>query len=88
MTATTVTTPQDMVDAALTLSQTDGCVVIADEMSDANLRWANNTVTTNGVTRTRQLTVVATVGQAHGVAAGVVSRGGVTRDRLEDVRVP
>ena len=85
MNATAVTTPQDMVEAALTLSQADGCVVIADEMSDANLRWANNTVTTNGVTRTRQLTVVATVGTAHGVAAGVVSRGGVTRDRLEDL---
>ena len=33
------------------LSKADGCVVIADESSNANLRWANNTLTTNGVTR-------------------------------------
>jgi predicted Zn-dependent protease len=81
----TVTTPQDTIEAALALSKADGCIVIADEASDANLRWANNTVTTNGVTRSRQLTVIATVGNASGMAAGAVSRGGVTADRLEEL---
>ena len=37
----------------------DDCVVIADETSTANLRWAGNTLTTNGVARSRQLTVIA-----------------------------
>ncbi len=82
---TVVTTPQETVEAALALSRADGCIVIADESSDANLRWANNTVTTNGVTRARQLTVVATIGKARGVAVGAVSRSGVTPDRLEDL---
>ncbi len=30
-------------------SRSDGCIVIADETSNANLRWAGNTLTTNGV---------------------------------------
>ncbi|HEX3540122.1 MAG TPA: metallopeptidase TldD-related protein [Acidimicrobiales bacterium] len=81
----TVTTPQELVERALALSTADGCLVIADESSDANVRWANNTVTTNGVTRSRQLTVIATIGQGRGVAAGSVSRAGVSTDRLEDL---
>ena len=78
-------TPQETVEAALALSRADGCIVIADETSEANLRWANNTVTTNGVTDGRQLTVIATVGQASGTAAGVVSRSAVTAELLEDL---
>ena len=41
--------PHEIVERALELSRTDGCVVIADEKSEANLRWASNTLTTNGV---------------------------------------
>ncbi len=78
-------TPQDIVEQALALSKADGCIVLADEASDANLRWANNTVTTNGVTRARQLTVIATVGKGTGVAVGSVSRAGVTADRVEEL---
>jgi predicted Zn-dependent protease len=80
-----MTTPQETVEAALALSKADGCIVIADEASAANLRWANNTVTTNGVNRTRQLTVIATLGQGTGMAAGSISRSGVTPERLEDL---
>jgi predicted Zn-dependent protease len=79
------TTPQETVELALKLSGADGCIVIADEASTANLRWANNTVTTNGVTRSRQLTVIATVGKARGMAAGAVSRSGVTPERIEEL---
>jgi predicted Zn-dependent protease len=75
--------PQDLVEAALQLSQADGCVVIVDELSSANLRWATNTLTTNGVTRSRHVTVVATVNGASGTAAGVVSRSAVTGETLE-----
>jgi len=82
---TAAVTPQETVEQALALSKADGCLVITDEATDANLRWANNTVTTNGVTRSRQLTVIATIGRATGMAAGSVSRAGVTPDRLEDL---
>ncbi len=71
--------PQELIERALELSTADSCVVIGDEVSDANLRWANNTLTTNGVTRRNQLTVIAITGGA----VGVVSRSGVTSDSLE-----
>ncbi|CAL9291231.1 hypothetical protein SUDANB135_01844 [Streptomyces sp. SudanB135_2055] len=75
--------PHEIVERALELSRADGCVVIADEESTANLRWAGNALTTNGVTRGRTLTVVATVEGREGTASGVVSRSAVTRDELE-----
>ncbi|MEV8457352.1 metallopeptidase TldD-related protein [Streptomyces sp. NPDC052095] len=78
-----VSKPYEIVERALELSTADGCVVIADEHSSANLRWAGNALTTNGVTRGRTLTVVATVDGARGTASGVVSRAAVTADDLE-----
>ncbi|MET7796460.1 metallopeptidase TldD-related protein [Streptomyces decoyicus] len=75
--------PHEIVERALELSRADGCVVIADEHSSANLRWAGNALTTNGVTRGRTLTVVATVDGGQGTASGVVSRSAVTADDLE-----
>jgi predicted Zn-dependent protease len=80
---TSRTKPHEIVERALSLSRTDGCVVIADEDSSANLRWAGNALTTNGVTRGRTLTVIATVDGAKGTASGVVSRAAVTADDLE-----
>lgn len=77
--------PQDAVERALALSRTDECVVIADEASTANLRWAGNTLTTNGVTRSNRLTVIALRHTAGGVAAGVVSRAAVGADGIEDL---
>jgi predicted Zn-dependent protease len=73
--------PQEAVERALELSRTDGCVVIAEESSGANLRWAGNTLTTNGVTRSRRLTVIAIAGES----TGTVSRAGVTPDQIEDL---
>ncbi|MFF3787333.1 metallopeptidase TldD-related protein [Streptomyces sp. NPDC001933] len=78
-----VSKPHEIVERALELSTADGCVVIADEESSANLRWAGNALTTNGVTRGRTLTVIATVDGAQGTASGVVSRSAVTADDLE-----
>ncbi|MEV1052874.1 metallopeptidase TldD-related protein [Streptomyces sp. NPDC049887] len=78
-----VSKPHEIVERALELSTADGCVVIADEHSSANLRWAGNTLTTNGVTRGRTLTVIATLDGAQGTASGVVSRSAVTAADLE-----
>ncbi|KUL60062.1 metallopeptidase TldD-related protein [Streptomyces sp. NRRL S-1521] len=77
------TKPHEIVERALDLSTADGCVVIADEESTANLRWAGNALTTNGVTRGRTLTVIATVDGKEGTASGVVSRSAVTAHDLE-----
>ncbi|MFF7991892.1 metallopeptidase TldD-related protein [Kitasatospora xanthocidica] len=81
----TATQPHELVELALGLSRADGCVVIADEESTANLRWAGNALTTNGVTRGRRLTVIATVAGAEGTASGVVSREAVTAAEVEDL---
>ncbi|WP_030618965.1 metallopeptidase TldD-related protein [Streptomyces sclerotialus] len=75
--------PHEIVERALALSRADGCVVIADETTTANLRWAGNALTTNGVTRGRRLTVIATVNGKEGTASGVVSRAAVTAEDLE-----
>ncbi|MEU8590660.1 metallopeptidase TldD-related protein [Streptomyces sp. NPDC048664] len=85
MTAARTDKPHEIVERALELSRADGCVVIADEQSSANLRWAGNALTTNGVTRGRTLTVVATVDGKEGTASGVVSRAAVTSDELESL---
>ncbi|MFJ9026938.1 metallopeptidase TldD-related protein [Streptomyces sp. NPDC102274] len=82
-TTSTVSKPHEIIERALDLSTADGCVVIADEHSSANLRWAGNALTTNGVTRGRTLTVIATVDGSQGTASGVVSRSAVTADDLE-----
>jgi len=71
-------TPQQLVEKALELSRADGCQVIVSESSDANLRWAGNTLTTNGVSRSRDVTVISTVGNA----VGVVSRSNPDADAL------
>ena len=71
--------PQELLERALDLARADACVVIGDELSDANLRWANNTLTTNGVTSRNQVTVIAIIDGA----VGVVSESGVTAESVE-----
>jgi predicted Zn-dependent protease len=54
----------------------DGCIVIVEDTAEAELRFANNTTTTNGVRRDRQVTVVALRATAGGLATGIAQRGG------------
>ncbi|WP_035841720.1 metallopeptidase TldD-related protein [Kitasatospora azatica] len=77
--------PHQLVERALELSRADGCVVLVDEETTANLRWANNALTTNGVSRGRRLTVIATVDGAEGTASGVVAREAVTAAEVEEL---
>lgn len=80
-----MTAPQDIVERVISTSKADGCVAIVSESSDAHLRWANNTLTTNGVSLDRHLTVVATVNGTTGTAAGAVSVSGAIDDAVEAV---
>ncbi|MGO8957154.1 MAG: metallopeptidase TldD-related protein [Streptosporangiaceae bacterium] len=77
--------PQDAVERALRAARCDDCIVIADESSAANLRWAGNSLTTNGVSRSRQLTVIAINRNGDEARAGVVSRAGVSDDQITDI---
>ncbi|PZS03971.1 MAG: peptidase [Pseudonocardiales bacterium] len=78
-----VLTPQDTIERVLELSTADGCVVVSEERSEANVRWANNTLTTNGEMRSRKLAVISVVDGATGTASGVVERSAVTAEDLE-----
>lgn len=81
--SSTTMTPQEIVERCLQRSTADGMVVLVDESSTANLRWATNALTTNGMTRARQVTVVATVAGSAGIASGVVARSAVSPEGLE-----
>ena len=87
MTTASGPSPQETVERALAAAKSGDCVVIAEETSTANLRWAGNTLTTNGVASSRQLTVIAidrrAAGNGYGAATGVVSRAGVRPDQIE-----
>lgn len=71
---TQLSTPQDIVEAALAAATTEGTVVIVTDRSEANLRWANSSLTTNGEMSSRSVTVVATSPSGDGTASGVVDR--------------
>src|SRR3981081_4285739 len=77
--------PQNTIERALAAARCDDCVVIADETSSANLRWAGNTLTTNGGSRSPYLTVIAIERQGDKAQVGVVSRSGVRDDQIGDV---
>src|SRR6202451_3058282 len=80
-------TPQDTVERALGAARRGSeTIVIADESSTANLRWAGNTLTTNGVAASRSLTVISVDRRADATAGvGTVTRSGVTPGQVEDV---
>ncbi len=76
MTSSTLVSAQDMAEQALSLSKADDCMVVVNERSETNLRWASNSLTTNGEMRSRRVAVVSIVDGGSGAAAGTVSRSG------------
>lgn len=66
--------PDEMVEVALARSVSDACVVLVTVSSQANMRWASNTLTTNGQTRSRTMTVVAMHGTPPESSAGGLTR--------------
>ena len=74
--------PQELVERALEASTSDRCVAIAAVSSRANLRWANNTLTTNGVMHGLTVTVVAFADSADGTAAGSVTGTAATLEQV------
>ena len=66
----------EVIDVALAASRTAHCVVRVEDNSEADLRFAVNTSTTNGVRRGRRITVIAFDEHDGGVAAGSATRSG------------
>ncbi len=65
----------------LRLSTSDACIVIARKLASVNIRWAHNTVTTNGDADEMQLSVVSVI--ARRVAS--VTRTYFPPERLEEI---
>jgi predicted Zn-dependent protease len=78
----TAVTPQELVEHALDTTTSDQCVVIVRDSTSANLRWANNTLTTNGVMHDISVTVVAFSGAGEGTAAGSVSGSAASTEQV------
>ncbi|MHB1740581.1 MAG: metallopeptidase TldD-related protein [Actinomycetes bacterium] len=74
---------QELVERALAASRAESTIVLVERTSTVNLRWAGNTLTTNGTSDGWRVAVVATTGVATGTAAGVVGANGIG---LEDVQ--
>ena len=72
----TAMTGQQIVEAALAASTVDGQITYVVDSSEANLRWASNSLTTNGAMRSRQVVVISLVDGGAGMAAGTVARTG------------
>ena len=51
--------PQELVERALELLGPDRGTVIVEHSTTANLRWANSTLTTNGMTARQTVHIVA-----------------------------
>ena len=79
---THMSTPQELIDAAMAASGADGCVVIASEHSETNLRFAANSLTTNGQMQSSSLTVISILGADR---AGVLTRSVTTVDEVESL---
>ncbi|PUA79262.1 metallopeptidase TldD-related protein [Nocardioides currus] len=77
-----MTTPQQLAEHALATTTADDCVVIVRDSSSANLRWANNTLTTNGVMVSVDVTVVSFVAAEGGTATGSVSGSASTTEQV------
>ncbi len=70
-----------LVERALKLSTADACIVLGREATQANVRWANNTSTTNGVVQSSALSVIS----IRDGRVGSVSRTYVPDDGLEEL---
>lgn len=82
MTTPSATVPE-LVERALAASTADDCIVIAHHRTSANLRWANNTLTTNGSMRRVEVAVVSFVRRADGTASGSMSGSATTVAEVE-----
>ncbi len=73
--------PDELTSTALAASKADGCIVLLSDTSEVNLRWANNTMTTNGHSSTRSFSVISVIGES----VGVVSGNGADLDEVRGV---
>ncbi len=69
---------QELIEKITSIASCDECIVVIKDKSQANLRWAGSTLTTNGVIAERSVTVIAFVAMDGGMASGGITRTDVT----------
>ena len=68
--------PAEVVERALAAAGGEGCIVIVEDRSEVDSRFANNTTTTNGWRHQRRVAAVSIQKVSGGLAVGVASRSG------------
>jgi predicted Zn-dependent protease len=76
---------QDLIEKILARATSDDCIVVIKEKTQANLRWASSTLTTNGVIQERSVTVIAFKSIGASMAAGGVTRTNVKEDEIDSI---
>jgi predicted Zn-dependent protease len=76
---------QDLIEKVLARATSDECIVIVRDKTQANLRWASSTLTTNGVIQERSVTVLAFVSIGASMAAGGVTRTNVDEKDIDAI---
>ena len=69
---------QDLIEKITSAATCDDCIVVVKDKTQANLRWAGSTLTTNGVIQERSVTSIAFVSIDGAMASGGLTRTDVT----------
>ena len=77
--------PQELIERITAAADYHDCIVIVEAKTQANLRWASSTLTTNGVIAEQSVTVIAFISVKGGMATGSVSRTNVTLDEIASI---
>ena len=77
--------PQQVVDEALAAAKVDETIVIVTDRAEASLRWANNSMTTNGVSSSRSMSVISIVRDFDKAHVGSVQTSEVDPAVIRDV---
>ena len=77
--------PQELIERITRAADYEDCIVIVESKTQANLRWASSTLTTNGVIAEQSVTVIAFVALPGGMATGSVTRTNIELDEIADV---
>ena len=76
---------QNLIEKILAKASCDECIVIVKDTTQANLRWASSTLTTNGVIAQRSVTVLAFISTNGSMAAGGVTRTNVDESDIDSI---
>ncbi|MDV7089371.1 TldD/PmbA family protein [Rhodococcus sp. IEGM 248] len=77
--------PQQLVEQVLARATVDETIVIVTDASEASLRWAGNSMTTNGVSTSRSWTVISIVRAGADAKVGIVTSASVDAADIDGV---